>query len=454
MMSKSPENGGILPFFNTETEAMHPATERAARRKLHILISSIGTHGHVHPLIAAGQELMQRGHEVRFITGEYFREAVERAGLAFTPMFSTAQYLAAVQDTKIWRSPWQGVRASWRHLSPAMRQGYAALLEHLRPGESVLVGNSLAFWVRLAQEKFCNRAATVHFSPIAFLSADDPPAGILPGLNHLPAWSIRTLFGLIERTVTDPIICPDVNAFRASIGLAPIRSFGRRWQHSPDRVICTFPEWFAAPAPDWPVNTVCTGFAALPAGNQGLDPALEVFLAAGPAPIVFTPGSGVGSAQLFFARALETCQVLGRRAVLATPFRAQLPETLPDFAHHAAYAPYDVLSRRVPVFVHAGGIGTIGLLLAAGTKQLLTPFTAEQVDNAARAAALGAGLVLSPKASARQWAQTLSQLLESAAIAQSCARLAQTCAAAPRTEALIADWIEKLHPHNGGAPVA
>jgi rhamnosyltransferase subunit B len=413
---------------------------------MHIVISSVGTYGHVYPHIAIGQTLAQRGHEVQFLTCEYFKDHVERAGLPFISVLSTAQYLAGVRDQEVWRNPWRGVRASWRHLSPSMQQGYAALAAHIRPGESILVGNSLALWVRLAQEKFGNPAATIHLSPIALLSAKAPPFGILPGLEILPSWAVRILLNLIERAVTDPIIAPDLNRLRASLGLPPVRSISRTWLHSPGRVICAFPDWFAAPAPDWPANTVCTGFPKLPAGGTGeLDPALLAFIEAGSPPIAFTPGSGVASSRLFFDRALGACKALGRRAILATPFRDQLPDALPEFAFHASYVPYDLLAPRVVAFVHAGGIGTIGLLLEAGTPQLFAPFTAEQTDNAMRAIALGVGLKLAPRASLRHWTKALSTLLSEPGIRRSCAEITQKCGSGRLAREQIADWIEQLN---------
>jgi rhamnosyltransferase subunit B len=414
---------------------------------MHIVISSIGTYGHVYPHIAIGQTLAQRGHDVQFLTCDYFREHVERAGLPFTSVLSSAQYLAGVRDPEVWKNPWRGVRASWRHLSPTVQQGYAALMAHIRPRESILVGNSLALWVRIAQEKFGNPAATIHLSPIALLSAKAPPSGILPGLELLPTWAIRTLLGLVERMVSDPIICPDVNRFRASLDLPPIRSVSRTWLHSPERVICAFPDWFAAPASDWPANTVCTGFPKLPnAEVSELDPGLLAFIEAGSPPIAFTPGSGVASSRVFFERALGSCKVLGKRAILATPFKDQLPDVLPDFAFHAAYVPYELLAPRVAVFVHAGGIGTIGLLLEAGTPQLFTPFTAEQTDNAMHAVALGVGLKLTPHAPLKTWTRALSTLLSQPDIRQACAKMKQKCGSERLAREQIADWIEQLNP--------
>jgi rhamnosyltransferase subunit B len=120
---------------------------------------------------------------------------------------------------------------------------------------------------------------------------------------------------------------------------------------------------------------------------------------------------------------------------------------LPDYAFYAAYVPYELLALRAAAFVHAGGVGTIGLLLAAGTPQLFTPFTAEQADNAAHAVALGVGLKLTPKATLKNWTRALSSVLDQPCIRQSYNNLVQKCISERPGHEQIADWIEQLHPN-------
>ena len=69
-----------------------------------------------------------------------------------------------------------------------------------------------------------------------------------------------------------------------------------RWLHSPQLVIGFFPEWFAAVQPDWPPHTHLVGFPLWDTGRPGAIPEdAETFLAAGPPPIVFTPGSAAAT---------------------------------------------------------------------------------------------------------------------------------------------------------------
>jgi rhamnosyltransferase subunit B len=308
----------------------------------------------------------------------------------------------------------------------------------------------MAFWVRMAEEKFRNPAATIHLAPLFLMSAERPPAGVLPGLERLPVAVRRLVMAAADQFGSDAIMGPDVNRLRAQLGLAAVSGIGRRWMHAPQRVICAFPDWFCAPAADWPPNAVCTGFAR-PALDNGaaLPPALVEFCTRGSPPVVFTPGSGMGSGAIFFARAIEACRELGQRAVLVTRFSDQLPAPLPDYAFHADFVDFELLAPLAAAFVHPGGIGTTGLLMAAGTKQLFTPFALDQKDVASRAVALGVGLQLTPGAPKAHWVKMLGRLLDNAGIKAHCAKVARLALGAPPGREVIADWVEALgaEPH-------
>jgi rhamnosyltransferase subunit B len=93
-------------------------------------------------------------------------------------------------------------------------------------------------------------------------------------------------FLLLDRELAGPI-----NAFRAELGLAPVKHILGSWSHSPDKTIGLFPEWFAAPQPDWPQNAKLAGFVLHSDGPGTLPPHFVDFLDAGPPPIIFTPGT-------------------------------------------------------------------------------------------------------------------------------------------------------------------
>jgi hypothetical protein len=56
-------------------------------------------------------------------------------------------------------------------------------------------------------------------------------------------------------------------------------------------------------------------------------------------PVVFTPGTMMRHPRQFFAEAVDACGRLGRRGLLLTRFRDQLPASLPGGVRHFDYVP-------------------------------------------------------------------------------------------------------------------
>jgi UDP:flavonoid glycosyltransferase YjiC (YdhE family) len=161
-----------------------------------------------------------------------------------------------------------------------------------------------------------------------------------------------------------------------------------------DRWLGFFPDWFGSPGAGWP-DIALTGFPALDDSLvPALEPKLENFLDAGPAPIVFTPGSFQRRSSRFFRESLAACRALGQRAVLLTPYADQVPANLPDGVMHLAYAPLHRLAARAAALVHHGGIGTLSQGLRSGAAQVCAPVFFDQFDNARRLEKLGVSRTL------------------------------------------------------------
>ena len=53
---------------------------------MNILLTTLGSLGDLHPYIAVGLGLRERGHTVTIATSEIYREKVEGEGLRFAPL--------------------------------------------------------------------------------------------------------------------------------------------------------------------------------------------------------------------------------------------------------------------------------------------------------------------------------------------------------------------------------
>jgi UDP:flavonoid glycosyltransferase YjiC (YdhE family) len=194
-------------------------------------------------------------------------------------------------------------------------------------------------------------------------------------------------------------------------------------------MIGLFPPWYGPPQPDWPAQLRLTGFPFFDEGRLEKLPAdVEEFLAAGDRPLVFMPGTRVGTRVRFFQESLEACRLLGRRGIVLTPFRQQLPDSLPEGIRHYDYLPFSLLLRRAVALIHHGGIGSTSKALAAGVPQVVSPVRNDQPDNGARIERLGVGRVLPPRSyQARTLAATLEALLKSSVVAAACKQWAERC---------------------------
>jgi rhamnosyltransferase subunit B len=379
------------------------------------LVVALGSSGDVHPMLALAIELHRRGRAVTVYANGSFEPLVRRFGLDFAAMGTAEEYQQTTRDPELWH-PTRGFKAVFRRgVAPSLRPTYDLIAHHASLGPTVVVATPIAFGARVAQEKLGVPMASVNFAPLAYLSIDAPPRTPLGPPRWLPRWLRRRLFAIAERTVVDPVICPQLNAFRAELGLPPVRRVFGKWWQSPQLSISLFPDWFAPPAPDWPANHVQCGFPLFDERdpNQPLPEAIERFLSAGSPPIVFTPGSAMRFGHVFFKTALQACQNLGRRAMLLTRHPEQLPAEMPDFAAHFDYVPLSQVLPRCAALVSHGGIGTVAQGLAASVPQVVMAMSHDQFDNAARLERLDVGQMLPrPKFTPARLTSVLKCLLD------------------------------------------
>jgi rhamnosyltransferase subunit B len=412
---------------------------------MRFLLSALGSAGDVHPFIAIGQSLRARGHDVRIVASPPFEARVRAAGIDFAPLGEPGDFERVVARAELWDAR-RGTRLVFDELLRRLPEAYAtiaALVESGRP--TVLVGSTLSWGMRLVQDRTGLPGATIHLSPACLWSAIRPP--VLPGIGdlaRLPVWVRRLLQRVVERGVLDRWLGPPLDRLRADLHLPPVRNVWSRWTHSPDLVIGAWPDWFAPAEDDWPPHTRTVGFPLFAERESPLAADLDAFLAAGPPPVGITPGSAMAHGERFFAQALAACEALGLRALLITPYREQLPATLPAWASHVAYAPFTALLPRLSALVHHGGIGTSAQALAAGKPQLVVPFAHDQFDNAARLERLGVARQTKADAPLTDWTTRLRAVTEDAAIdaaTRQCAgRIAETGAAQDK----IARMLERL----------
>jgi UDP:flavonoid glycosyltransferase YjiC (YdhE family) len=407
-----------------------------------VLLVTVGSAGDVHPFIGLGQALRSRGHRVVVLTYPAYDKLVQAAGLEHAelprPLRTPRESPPVDGAARLLDSALKLVGRRWRKLArrstlvPLLRPVYDAVARHATPGKTVVVAHHLALGARVAQDHLRLPLATVHMSAMALRSVANP--AVQPPLSFrtwAPRWWVRAAYRLADAVVFDRLLGGPVNALRAELGLPPVRCLYEGWRHSPQRVIGLFPEWFGPPQPDWPPQTRLTGFPLFDRGAlDELAPEVRRFLE-GPPPVVLTATSETRKSRQFFKQGVAACRRVGRRGLLLTRFREQVPDALPDGFLWTDYAPFSRVLPRAAAIVHHGGVGTAALALAAGAPQLVAPIGHDHFDNARRLERLGVAMVLRR----RDWlagalARRLDELIRSPEVAARCRECAGRVAAA------------------------
>jgi UDP:flavonoid glycosyltransferase YjiC (YdhE family) len=420
-----------------------------------IVISTFGSFGDIHPYIAIGLELKRRGHTPVIATSEVYREKMQSAGIEFSPvrpdMPSYDQLDELLRVIEPIMDPRAGGEKVMQLLLPHLRDIYEDLNRAVEDADLLLTHPLPLLGPIVAQLRKLPWISSV-LAPASFLSVYDP---IVP-----PQWpalySLMRLSPLVGRGVMalatkklDRLMQP-VYDLRAELGLPRGEQPVLAGQHSPTKVLGLFSPVMAQPQPDWPANTVVTGFPFYDRrdffGEGEIAKELLEFLDAGPPPIVFTLGSSAfWVAQNFYLDSIAAAQALGRRALLLIGHARNLPrDPLPEGMAAFEYAPFSQVLPRACAIVHQGGVGTTGQGLRSGKPVLVLPHAHDQFDNGNRVARAGCGRVLPrPRYNAETATRELRILLENPKYCEAAARIGELVRQ-ERGASVAADEIETV----------
>lgn len=405
--------------------------------KKRVVFTTWGSFGDLHPFMALALELQERGYHSLIATSTLYREKVEAAGIAFHPVRpdlpppDAADFAEMIRRVSHRRG---GPSYLFRELLvPHMRETYADTLAAVRAngGADLLVSHQVPLTAPLVAEKTGTKWISSVLFPIAFASAYDPPTPPqLPALRTLAATHplvALTLFGFGKWTTKSWV--EPIQQLRQELGLPPKGNPIFEGQHSPTLVLALFSKLLAQVQPDFPSNTIITGFPFYDRKDERTpSPELLRFLDEGEPPVLFTLGSSlVWVAQDFYRVSIAAAQKLGKRALLLIGDHRNLPQTkLPDGIGAFDYAPYSLVMSRASVIVHQGGIGTTGQALRAGQPMLIVPFGQDQPDNGRRCMRLGVGRTLSPaRFTTARAVSELSELLNNPSYREQAAKVGQ-----------------------------
>ncbi len=387
---------------------------------MRIVLTTFGTLGDVHPLIAMALEMRRRGHVPVLAVPEIFRPKIEPLGLEFAKVGPTLnpddpQQVAELMDIR------KGTERTLREvLFPAIRQSYDELLAAVQAGggADLMLAGELTYQAPVVAEVTGIRWASYVLAPLSFFSAYDAPVlppypklarlqSVAPAAGH----AVKGFARWVTREWAEPVY-----QLRAELGLDRGANVIFDAKHAPGLVLAMFSPLLGEPQPDWPPNTEITGFVFYDgdAGKQELPDEVEEFLQNGEAPVVFTLGSAaVLDAGDFYQQSAEAARIAGVRAVLLVGTDSRnVPQTQSSDICVARYAPYSKIFPRASLIVHQGGVGTTAQAMQAGRPMLVMPYSHDQPDNARRMRRLGvAGVIRRQDYTAERAARRIRRML-------------------------------------------
>ena len=110
---------------------------------MRILIHSFGSYGDMYPFVGLGKELKDRGHEVLFCANGRFEAIIKAMGLGFIEIGRAEEYERFLENPDMWSE-----RHGFEHLLSGLVEFlpkiYHETVPHIKPGETLIIGSTLA----------------------------------------------------------------------------------------------------------------------------------------------------------------------------------------------------------------------------------------------------------------------------------------------------------------------
>ncbi len=319
--------------------------------------------GHAFPAVALGLALRDAGHDVAFVSGSQWADAVAREGLDFLPIAALAP---RPEDADFGWVLWGRGRELAPGIADSLREWGAEL--------AVVDTLTVPGWFAADLVGIPRVELVPHGLQVPSRALPPPGTGLAPGRGRWGRARDATLRRLHARSRAAGVAA--CGAARTSLGLAP--------DGPPVATLVATVPGLEPSRPDWPERTEVVG-------PLEWDPATTVLDAPpGDGPLVFlADSSATGRPQTLLAIAAEALR--GTRLACTTfgpPVRG-LPDGM--VAGPGQQGPLLAASSAV---VCAGGHGMVAKALVRGLPLVVVPGPGDQRENAARVARLGAGVHL------------------------------------------------------------
>jgi UDP:flavonoid glycosyltransferase YjiC (YdhE family) len=363
---------------------------------MRILFSSLGSHGHVYPLIPLAHAARDAGHEVRWATADAMRSSLALAGIDVVPAGLTI---------------FEGVVRVVGDRAP-----------HLTPEEKIEVSETV----------FGSVLPKAFADDVARVIEEFTPDLMVTEVGNVGATSAASAAGVAE--------------VRHGFGRASTE-FAHEVAGLVDNVIAELGTEF--PRTDYPYVDICplslqnkefladvvrVPMRPVPFAEPGEPPAI---VTEGGAPLVYlTMGTAFNTPEVL-REAIAGLSTVDARVLVAAGPRVD-PDILgpvPSNVHVSSWVPQAKVLPYADLVVHHGGSGTTLGAFGVGVPQIFLPQGADQFQNADLVLSVEAGTrLLPPEFSAEALAAEAKKVLTEPSYREAAGRIAEEIAAMPAPE--------------------
>lgn len=376
------------------------------------LVVTIEGGGNIPPVLHTIKTLVQRGHTVFLLSEPWFNELAAACGANF---IAFREHFTKTDRNQDIMEDWKDRNNSFKNaiFGPApvvARETFEAIRAH---GIDALIADVLVPGALIAAEAAAIPRAMLFHMPEYLPGPNRAPGGLGIKPMHNTIGRLRDrLLGRIFHLVFDQYL-PVMNSIRDTYQLPRIAHVSDLFHSADLRIIQTSPA-FDFPILPAPANVRYTG--PVLDDPDWTEPWQNPWPAGDQRPLVVVSLSTTfQNQQAVIGRCIDALGQLPVRglvtlgpAMAAENFRAPENVRIVSNASHAQIFPHAAC-----IITHAGH-GTVMRALANGVPMVCLPMGRDKDDNAVKVAYHGAGLQLSPKATAAQISKAVSKILGNA----------------------------------------
>lgn len=346
-----------------------------------IKILTVGTRGDVQPFVALGKGLVNRGHAVTIVSGENFREFVERNGVGFEAV--RIDYLELTQSDEGKKMMSGNPLEIFKNMKTLIFPMIERMLEDLWRASmdaEILIYHPKAFGGYDIAEKLGIPAFLAHpiplIAPTKLFTNPALPVFLNIGIFNKISFKINVLlmgsfFKFINKWRQETLSLPK----KRSIFTNDLKLNGKE---IPVLYGCS-PQIIPFDT-NWGSNVSMEGFWFL---EEEMDwvPSEELlhFLNAGPPPIAISFSSmPLKDPEKIWAMLEEALRLTGQRGIFITGWSGVKGRESHSHILTVDSIPHSWLFPRTAGVIHHGGAGTTAAVLKSGKPMLICPFSADQ----------------------------------------------------------------------------